>query len=341
MFHRVPLDDSSISYAELAAAAGVPEQRLKSIVRMAMTNGLFRERAGPTGPAVAHSAASALLARNADVHAWASYLCTRTAPMALAMGAAHKRWGPDTVRPNETAYNMAFGTDLPFFDDIARDEAKVSEFAAYMRNVRSSKGMAIDHLVNGFRWHDVRDGGLIVDVGGSTGTAAIVLAKTFPHLSFVVEDLPANADSGRKAVAAGSLPPDVASRITFQAHDFMQPQPVRGADVYLLRMILHDWPDDASARILRHLVAAMAERPGSRLLIMDTVLPAPGSVPVSVERIVRIRDLTMMQAFNSKERDLDDWKALLAAADPRLHLVNVMQPFGSDMSVLEVELGPA
>ena len=45
----------------------------------------------------------------------------------------------------------------------------------------------------------------------------------------------------------------------------------------------------------------------SRIIIMDTVLPKPGSVPVSVERIARARDMTMLQAFNSKERDLDDW----------------------------------
>lgn len=164
-----------------------------------------------------------------------------------------------------------------------------------------------------------------------------MLAKTFPHLDFVVQDLPANADSGRKA-AAESLPAEVVSRLTFQAHDFTQPQPVRGADVYLFRMILHDWPDDEAVKILRHIVAAM-NKADSRLVIMDTVLPMPGSVPVSVERIVRVRDLTMMQAFNSKERDLDDWKGLLVAADSRLQLVNVVQPFGSDMSVLEVALG--
>ncbi len=152
----------------------------------------------------------------------------------------------------------------------------------------------------------------------------------------MVEDLPANADSGRKA-AAESLPADVASRLTFQGHDFTQPQPVQGADVYLMRMILHDWPDGEAAKILRNIVTAM-DKAKSRLLIMDTVLPKPGSVPVSVERIVRVRDLTMMQAFNSKERDLDDWKDLLAAADPKLQLVSVNQAYGSAMSVLEVVL---
>ena len=174
-------------------------------------------------------------------------------------------------------------------------------------------------------------------MGGSTGSAAIALSKAFPHLTFTVQDLPANADSGRKA-ALTSLPADVASRITFQGHNFTQPQPVQGADAYLLRMILHDWPDSEAAKILKSIVAAM-DQTKSRLLIMDTVLPTPGSVPVSIERIVRVRDLTMLQAFNSKERDLDDWKNLLAITDSRLQLVRVVQPFGSAMSVLEVALG--
>lgn len=175
-------------------------------------------------------------------------------------------------------------------------------------------------------------------MGGSTGGAAIALAKAFPHLTFSVQDLPANAESGHKAVV-DLLPADLASRLAFQAHDFTQPQPVRGADIYLLRMILHDWPDDEAAKILKSIVAAMDNKK-SRLLIMDTVLPMPGSVPLSEERIVRVRDLTMLQAFNSKERDLDDWKRLLSFADPNLQLVRVLQPFGSAMSVLEVALGP-
>jgi 6-hydroxytryprostatin B O-methyltransferase len=177
-----------------------------------------------------------------------------------------------------------------------------------------------------------------MQVGGSTGTSSIALARAFSHLNFVIQDLPANAESGREA--AESLPKDVCSRLTFQGHNFMEPQPVQGADVYLLRMILHDWPDEEASKILRNIVAAM-DKAKSRLLIMDTVLPKPGAVPVSVERIVRARDLTMLQAFNSKERDLDDWKSILTLVDSDLELVNVVQPFGSAMSILEIALAPA
>lgn len=108
----------------------------------------------------------------------------------------------------------------------------------------------------------------------------------------------------------------------------MQPQPVHGADAYSLRMILHDWSDEDAVRILKKLVVAMRDSGGSeaasslRLLVMDLV-------PVAEERIMRARDLTMLQAFNSKEMELENWKQVISATDAELRLVNVAQPFRS------------
>ncbi|OGM43332.1 hypothetical protein ABOM_008734 [Aspergillus bombycis] len=318
IIHHLPLT-GSMSYSDLAAKAQVPEQALKSIARMAMTNMLFTE---PTPGQIAHSATSALLAANDNMYAWAKYMCDRSTPTAMKMVEAHEKW-PGTVRKNETAYNIAFETDLPFFDHLATDSEKTAEFAAYMKNVTTNEAQ-----ISSICWP-----GLIGGIGGSTGHAAIALAKAFPDLIFIVQDLPINVDNGRQA-ASSTLPPDYFARIIYQAHDFTQPQPVKGAEIYLLRMILHDWPREESVQILRNILPAMSRC--SRLLIMDSVLPAPATVPSSVERIMRVRDLTMMQAFNSHERDRGDWEDLLAAADPRLQLVQIVQPFGSVMSVLEV-----
>jgi 6-hydroxytryprostatin B O-methyltransferase len=157
----VPLNDS-VSYVDLAATAGIPEQRLRSVVRMAMTNSLFREE--PGSKRVSHSATSALLARNTDVYAYATYMCAKSAPTAMELAAAHQKWGADTMRTDQTAYNVAFNTDLPFFDHLGQDEARMSEFAAYMRNVRSSEAVNIKHLVSGFAWQGLGDGGKVVDV---------------------------------------------------------------------------------------------------------------------------------------------------------------------------------
>lgn len=153
-------------------------------------------------------------------------------------------------------------------------------------------------------------------------------------MRFVVQDLQENVDRGREA-AERSLPPEVAARVSFQPHDFMKQQPIRGADAYLLRMIMHDWPDEAAKAILSNIAAAM-EAAKSRLFVMDTVLPEPGSVPVSLERIARARDLTMLQSFNSKERELGEWSALITSVRPALKIVQIRQPIGSAMSVIEI-----
>lgn len=120
----------------------------------------------------------------------------------------------------------------------------------------------------------------------------MALADRFPQIRFVVQDLPKNAEAGRELAEESNKPP--AKRVTFQSHDFTNSQPLRSADVYLLRMILHDWPDEEAVGIVRNLSDAMDKsQSSSGLLIMDTALPTPESVPVSIERLVRVRDLTI------------------------------------------------
>ena len=54
------------------------------------------------------------------------------------------------------------------------------------------------------------------------------------------------------------------------AHDFFTPQPVTNASVFLLRNIMHDWPDKYCLQILRHLRASAT--PNTRLVIVDSLL---------------------------------------------------------------------
>ncbi|KAL4948258.1 S-adenosyl-L-methionine-dependent methyltransferase [Aspergillus filifer] len=332
IFHLIPLT-SSISYDALSQFTGVPLSRLESIIRFAMTTSLFTE--SPDGLSVSHTATSAHLARDEDAYNYATYLCSRTAPTALHMTDAHRRWGAHSTATNQTAYNAAFDTDLPFFEDLKHNEGREEEFARLMKSVRSSDGLSLRYLVEGVDLGYIQGGGRLVDVGGSTGGAAMALAKAHPTLNLTVQDLPSNIEAGLEA--ATSLPPDIRNRLTFQPHDFTTPNPVHGAEAYLLRMILHDWADPQAMNIIRNIVSAM-DPAHSRLFIMDIILPDPGSVPLGIERIARARDLTMMQMFNSKERELGEWKALLGEADERLQLVGVKKPFGSVLSILEVRV---
>lgn len=108
----------------------------------------------------------------------------------------------------------------------------------------------------------------------------VALAKRFPQLRFVVQDLP-------KTVADGPahIPPDLAARIRFQAHDFFTEQPVHGADVYFFRWIFHNWSDKYCEKMLKCLIPAL--KPGARILVNENILPSPGSENPWDEKIIR------------------------------------------------------
>ncbi|KAF2787637.1 S-adenosyl-L-methionine-dependent methyltransferase, partial [Melanomma pulvis-pyrius CBS 109.77] len=211
------------------------------------------------------------------------------------------------------------------------------DFAGYMRSQGQSEGGRLAHLVDGFDWGAL-GAATVVDVGGSTGQASIALSMAFPRLQFTVQDLPEVVASAHTALQV--LPAPVAERIRFEPHDFFTPQPQSAPDIYLLRKILHDWPASQAHHILNHLAAALRDGGNhrARLLIMDTILPPPGTLSAAQEARLRVRDLTMAQSFNSKERELGEWEHLFASTEPPLSLQAWRQPHGSTMAIMEVGL---
>jgi 6-hydroxytryprostatin B O-methyltransferase len=77
-------------------------------------------------------------------------------------------------------------------------------------------------------------------------------------------------------------------------------------------------------------------RPGGRIVVVDIVLPPPGTVSPLQEASLRVFDLAMAQTFNSSERDRSDWIELFASTTPALRLRCELQPFGSLLTVMEV-----
>ena len=148
---------------------------------------------------------------------------------------------------------------------------------------------------------------------------------------------------------SNAQPKAIRNRIKTFPHNFFHPQPIRNANVYLMRMVLHNHTDDESVEILSNLVPALKSSPSARLLIMDTVLPNPGSVGAVDEALMRYRDLTMMQVFNTKERELGEFEELFEKAssagngngngnggEGRLVLKKMGRAVGSALSMMEV-----
>lgn len=182
-------------------------------------------------------------------------------------------------------------------------------------------------------------------MGGSAGHDAFVLAAKFPELTITVQDL-AQVRSSFEA----HRPAAVADRVRFREHSFFDPQPVR-ADVYLLKLILHDWPDAECLRILRALIPAL--RPGAKVLILEYLgnveeekeegggkkgggesgkAEAGGAekageeeeaIPRSMKQYGTATDVRVMALFNAKERSVSKWKALVQEVDPRFKVEKV------------------
>jgi 6-hydroxytryprostatin B O-methyltransferase len=161
-----------------------------------------------------------------------------------------------------------------------------------------------------------------------------MLVKAHPRLSATIQDLPGPIASAQNNIL--ELPEAIRSHVQAHEHDFFQPQPEQGADVYLLRTILHDWPDADAIKIIKGIADAMTHT--SRLLIMDMVLPKPGSGSSTHEATLRQKDLMMIGTFNAKEREEEEWYALLQEASPRLVVRAITRPPGSELSVIEVVL---
>ena len=176
-------------------------------------------------------------------------------------------------------FNIAHNTDISVFDELAKHPDRERRYAAAMTWFSTGPGLEPSHVIDGFAWENIGKG-VIVDVGGSQGVVGAAIVRAFPSLHCIVQD---QADVVK--LAQQNLPPDLETRITFMKHDFFGEQPIKAANVYLLRWILHDWSDKYAIRILKALVPALSKN--SKVVICEHVLPEPGSTPICQERAVR------------------------------------------------------
>jgi hypothetical protein len=131
-------------------------------------------------------------------------------------------------------------------------------------------------VISGFDWASLGEA-TVVNVGGSHGLVNIDIAKAFPKLHFIVQDLPKVIEDAR-----AKLPEELSDRVTYMAHNFFTEQPVNDADIYYFRWILHDWSDKYCLKILKALIPAL--KSGARLLLSERCLEAPSTVSLAKER---------------------------------------------------------
>jgi hypothetical protein len=187
---------------------------------------------------------------------------------------------------SEPPFPRRFGAG--FWEWLAEHPAERAAFDAAMAGERHRPAERLAAL----EW---REGEIVVDVGGGNGALLVELIRRRPELRGIVLDLP---ETVRDEAALGD-------RIEFVAGSFFDSVPA--GDAYLLSGILHDWPDEDAARILRTIRAAAPAH--ARLLINESVI-RPGNDPDGAKWL----DLLMLVLLGGRERDESQWHALLEGA---------------------------
>ncbi|KAF2176460.1 putative O-methyltransferase [Zopfia rhizophila CBS 207.26] len=293
--------DGQISFTDLARKCGLLEHDVKRIVRFAAVHHrVFRE---PENGFVVHTASSKLLTENQKIRDLLGLTFAECWPAhAPAVDAVAQK----SEEPNLSGYALANDTELSTFDFLSQHPDRAQRFASAMSTTSKA---SLDALSTYYDWTSLPQGSTVVDIGGSQGHVSMHLAQQFPHLRFVVQDKPEVVYG-----AEGNIPEKIKDRIEFMAHDMFTNQTVAG-DVYLLRYVLHDWPDKYCIDILRKLIPTMKK--GAKVVIQDHLLPEPGTLPLLQEMQIRSMDTIMLSLFNSREREVEDWKSLFERSNKR------------------------
>jgi orsellinic acid C2-O-methyltransferase len=227
-------------------------------------------------------------------------------------------WGrlTDSVRTGETAPQLIAG--LGTFEWVAQDPEGAAIFNRSMQEltVRVSRAIASAYDFSGLR--------TVVDVGGGHGALLPAILRASPQLAGVVYDLPQCAEGADAFLRAEGL----ADRCRFEAGDFFERVPP-GADLYLIKSVIHDWDDAKSRAILARCREAM--RPDSRLLLIEILAPER-LTGTPFEPMIVGSDLNMMVMTGGKERTETEYRVLVESAG--LTVARVVPTPGA-MSIIE------
>jgi SAM-dependent methyltransferase len=295
------LVDGPKTVTELAAATETDTQRLYRMLRLLATRGVFRE----------DERSRFELTPAAEFLRMDVPLSLRSAVMMITdetfwRPSGEVVWGVRGTPP----FKRIFGK--PFFDYWAQDMAAAEDFHVGMSSMSEVENQFL------VRSYDFPEGATVVDVAGGFGGLLLRVLQRNPTLHGILFDQPHVLARHRLEELGAD------DRWELASGDFFEACP--SGDIYLLKYIMHDWPDDKAIRILRNCRKAMA--PGGRVLVMDPVIP-PGNVPHTGKAM----DLIVMAIYEGgRERTEEELRQLLAAADLRL---NRVIDTGSYISIVE------
>lgn len=275
---------------ELAARLGVDADALGRLLRALIGRGIFRRRRDGR---YALNALAATLRSDAPIS-------LRGAALFQGSQEQRERWTllADSVRTGESIVPALRGKDgFDYLDDIP-------EHAELFNQTMTALAQMTHAVVVGS--YDFSAYRTIVDVGGGQGALLAAALASAPHSRGILYDLPQVVADAPKILRDNGI----AQRVQIAGGSFFDSVPA-GGDAYLLKNIIHDWPDDKALQILRNVRAAAG--PAATVLLVEMVLSDDGR-----DGPQNWVDLEMLINLGSRERTASEYRELLREAGFRM-----------------------
>ena len=168
---------------------------------------------------------------------------------------------------------------------------------------------------------------VVADLGGGGGSLILAVLQLHPRLQGMLVDLDASIEAAKPRFADKAI----SSRCKLLVSDLSRSVPT-GADVYMIKHVLHGRRDAEAITILKNCRAVIPV--DGTLLIIEFILPTlVGHRDPHLEGHL-MSDLNMLVVTGGRERSELEWRTLLEAAGFRLTGV---YPVGSDVGIVEAK----
>jgi hypothetical protein len=161
---------------------------------------------------------------------------------------------------------------------------------------------------------------VVADLGGGGGSLILAVLGLNPHLRGMLVDRESSVDAAKTRFADE----DPSSRCELIAADLTQSVPA-GADVYMLKHVLHGYQDGDAVTVLKN-SRAVIPRNGSLLIIEFILPPLVSHADPQLEGHL-MSDLNMLAVTGGRERSEREWRTLLEAAG---FILTGVYPVGGD-----------
>jgi len=212
--------------------------------------------------------------------------------------------GTASLRTGESGFKQHFGTDFWDWHDDPKNLRQKTQFNMAMKSFSAETVGSL--LVD---WAPPKLDAVVCDLGGGVGHILVAIAQHYPQLGGILFDLPPVA----KRAAANFAESGLDGRLKTMGGSFLEPLPAQmgQCDVFYMKFIMPDWPDEECVTILRN-IAAVAKR-GASFVTTDFILDLDGEV---METGKRLADINMLaaQPAGAQERTYDEFVSLFTGA---------------------------